>query len=99
MHHTIVIIESINLLPSPAVGYRGPSQIPGAGSDLFIYHPAQDLLPGTVIADYWGPDTDNGGLPESIDQGAYLLQSDDYMVALPVQVAISIDDAPSCVMH
>ena len=56
---------------------------------MFIYPPSQNLLRGTVIADYWAPSTDNGGLlishlsashPFGHDNCAYLLQSGDYMV-------------------
>ena len=77
------------LTPSPVAIFSGPSQLLGSGLGLFAFPPSQDLLPGTVVTEYFGQSTANGGLPISHltashpsgrADGGYLLQSGDYMV-------------------
>ena len=74
----------------PHQGYLGNSRIPGAGLALFIETGPSPILPGTVIGEYEGLSTANGGIdvsyltndadPPGWADGAYLLQNQHHYI-------------------
>ena len=87
-------------LPFPLQLRIGPSTIPGAGKGLFLYTADKWVPPGTMLGEYIGNDTVNGGLPlaylepgctdypQAREGGSYLLRHNNYMV----------DASPECTM-
>ena len=90
-HFTRVLPTNHYFLPYPHHGYIGQSKILGAGLGLFLETEPPPLREGSVVGEYWGPSTTNGGIdpiyltsdrdPPGRDDGAYLLQhADAYIV-------------------
>lgn len=91
----------------------GPSTTPDASNDLFIDTSTHTFTAGTVVGTYWGPDTENQGLPITLlapgaaipycvrDDGAYLLRHGDYMVEADpsVQWDLLIKDGKMSMHH
>ena len=103
-HFTHIPVTPYYFLQPPHQAYLGNSRIVGAGRALFLETGPLPVLESTVVGEYFGPSTANGGIdpsyltndadPPGRDDGTYLLNQNHYIVDAHVDCAVGYLNDP-----